>query len=274
MAATIWTKFFWADWLSDAKLRRCSPAARGVWMDLLCVAAQHDPIGYLCVNGESLTTSDMARIAGVSEAEVVSLMAELIRNGVCSRDGKGRLYSRRMVRDAQRAALSKKKGQIGGRVSRDKQRGIFEPSKGAFEPRVQTPEAKPAVAARAPLLLACQVMGIGMETLRRKPAWMAFGDLFAELVGQGCNAELDIWPTIASVHGRSRVLPASPRYFKAAILDARDKRVAEAAPSPASARAWDERLAVFEAEGVWSSKWGPKPGEAGCLAPASNRKVA
>ena len=101
MSGTVWAKFFWADWLSDVNLRRCSPAARGLWMDMLCVAAQHEPVGYLCVNGESLEACDMARIAGVEEALATSLMAELARNGVYSRDRRGRLYSRRMVRDAQ-----------------------------------------------------------------------------------------------------------------------------------------------------------------------------
>ncbi len=33
-------QFYTGDWMSDLKLRRCSPAARGVWMDVLC--ALHD----------------------------------------------------------------------------------------------------------------------------------------------------------------------------------------------------------------------------------------
>jgi len=280
MAATVWTKFFWADWLSDANLRRCSLAARGFWMDMLCIAAQHEPVGYLCVNGESLNACDMARIAGVGEAEAHALTAELERNGVCSRDRKGRLYSRRMVRDAQRRAIAEKNGAKGGNPSLSKRTTIPPPDKGAdmagLKPRVQEPLAmKPeAVAARAPLLLACEAMGIGLETLKRKPAWMAFGDLFAELVGEGCEPQRDIWPTIARVHARNRVVPSSPAYFKAAILEARDRRAVEAAPASASAREWGERLAVFESEGVWSSKWGPKPGEDGCLAPLGTRKAA
>lgn len=276
MSATIWTKFFWADWLSDANLRRCSPAGRGFWMDMLCIAAQHDPIGYLCVNGEALSTSDMARIAGVSEAEAHALTAELVRNGVCSRDRKGHLYSRRMVRDAQALARAKNTGQIGGRSSHEKQKGIFAPSKGVGEgglaPRVQepyskSPESQKQSVASAPLLRACQAMGVSLEALRRHPAWMVFGDFYHELLAQGCEAERDVWPTIERLSARLGRAPSSPAYFKAAILEARDRRLAAPQTRSTAALEWQDRLAAFRRDGVWSSKWGPKPGEAGCLVP-------
>jgi hypothetical protein len=31
-----WWKFFTGDWLKDTALSKCTPAARGIWMDLLC----------------------------------------------------------------------------------------------------------------------------------------------------------------------------------------------------------------------------------------------
>ena len=30
-----WTKFVWGDWRKDARLSRCSRAAKGAWMDFL-----------------------------------------------------------------------------------------------------------------------------------------------------------------------------------------------------------------------------------------------
>jgi hypothetical protein len=108
MAGTTWTKFYWGDWMSDAQLRRCSPAARALWMDMLCIAAQHDPVGFVAVRGEPLQPEEIARMTGFPAAAVVDLLTELERNGVYSRDRQGRIYSRRMVRDANRSNEGRK----------------------------------------------------------------------------------------------------------------------------------------------------------------------
>jgi hypothetical protein len=114
MSATVWSKFYWSDWLSDAGLRRSSFAARGLWIDMLCIAAQSDPIGYLTVNNEILSVQDIARMVGGSEPEVSTLIDELDRNGVLSRDRTGKIYSRRMVRDDKKARVAQKNGKLGG----------------------------------------------------------------------------------------------------------------------------------------------------------------
>jgi hypothetical protein len=114
MSATVWSKFYWSDWLSDAGLRRSSFAARGLWIDMLCIAAQSDPIGYLTVKKVPLSVNDIARMCGGSEPDVRSLLDELDRNGVLSRDRNGTIYSRRIVRDAKKAGIAKKNGKLGG----------------------------------------------------------------------------------------------------------------------------------------------------------------
>lgn len=117
MNKIVWTKFYWQDWLADVGVRRCSLAARGLWMDMLCIAAQHDPIGYVAIEGEGLTHDDIARMAGIASSEVSILIGELERNGVFARDRKSTIYSRRMVRDARKAAENKKNGKLGGNPS-------------------------------------------------------------------------------------------------------------------------------------------------------------
>ncbi len=117
MSGTIWSKFFWSDWLSDIALRKCSVPARGLWIDLLCVAAQHDPIGYLAVNNEPLSIKDMARISGISEGEAATLLGELERTGVLSRNRKGVIYNRRMVRDHEKSQTNRNNGKLGGNPS-------------------------------------------------------------------------------------------------------------------------------------------------------------
>jgi hypothetical protein len=117
MADLLWAKFYWTDWLSDIAVRRCSLAARGLWMDMLCIAAQHDPIGYVAVNGEACTNEDIARVSGSSIETVDDLIKELERNGVFSRDRKGKIYNRRMINDAKKRKIARENGKNGGNPS-------------------------------------------------------------------------------------------------------------------------------------------------------------
>lgn len=67
-------QFYPGDWLSDLKLRRCTPAARGVWMDILCALHDSDD-GYGVVRW---TLKELARTVGASIAHV----RELVEKGV------------------------------------------------------------------------------------------------------------------------------------------------------------------------------------------------
>ena len=71
----LWGKFFWKDWSNDQALRLSSLAAQGLWMRILCVAAEADPIGYVRVNGRALGVTDIAKLAGVTETECASLLS-------------------------------------------------------------------------------------------------------------------------------------------------------------------------------------------------------
>jgi hypothetical protein len=117
MSGTVWSKFFWSDWESDPALRLCSFAAQGFWMRMLCIAAAHDPIGYVAVAGKGLDETALARLTGCPESEIACLIGELERNGVFSRDRLGRIYSRRMTADARKAAVARRNGLKGGNPS-------------------------------------------------------------------------------------------------------------------------------------------------------------
>lgn len=83
-------------------------------MDMLCIAAAHEPIGYVAVAGRALDSSAIARMTGGSESDVQALLSELDRNGVFSRDRQRRIYSRRMISDAKKAAVARENGSLGG----------------------------------------------------------------------------------------------------------------------------------------------------------------
>lgn len=114
MSARPWSKFFWNDWQGDPCLRVCSLAAQGLWMQMLCLAAEADPTGYVTIAGRAATSTDLARLTGESEQAVQSLLAELELNGVFSRNAKGMIYSRRMVREMKKSAIARKNGRNGG----------------------------------------------------------------------------------------------------------------------------------------------------------------
>lgn len=66
-------QFYPADWRNNAKLRRCSEAARGAWMDILCVLHDSDEYGVL-----RWPLADIARAAGVN----LKLARELVQKDV------------------------------------------------------------------------------------------------------------------------------------------------------------------------------------------------
>lgn len=92
-------QFYPADWRKDVELRSCSIAARGLWIDMMCLAHECEPYGHLTVNGKPMTPAKIAGQVGVSEAMAKKLIAELLENGVVRTTDDGVLYSARMVRD-------------------------------------------------------------------------------------------------------------------------------------------------------------------------------
>jgi len=110
-------QFYPADWRKDTALQFCSLAARGLWVEMMCIAHECDPYGYLCVNGKPMTKAQIARLAGIGERECNKLLQELFEAGVPSTGDDGAIYSRRMVRDEtvreKRAAGGKEGAEFG-----------------------------------------------------------------------------------------------------------------------------------------------------------------
>ena len=69
-------QFYPADWRNNAKLRRCSEAARGAWIDILCVLHDSDEYG-VC----RWPLRDLARAAGVSLRSTNELVTNDVLKG-------------------------------------------------------------------------------------------------------------------------------------------------------------------------------------------------
>lgn len=93
-----WLKFYPSDWLSDEALRGCSPAARGLWVDMICLMAKSKKHGYLLAGDKPMGAEHIARIFGESLERTSELLVELAQAGVYSIE-QDTIFSRRMVKD-------------------------------------------------------------------------------------------------------------------------------------------------------------------------------
>ena len=116
-----WLKFFPSDWRADPKLRMCSIAARGLWIEMLCLMFEAEPHGHLIIEGVVPTDADLARLVGIAAEEVPELIEELEKFGVFSRNRNKIIYSRRLVNDEKKRRTAKDNGKNGGNPSLSKQ---------------------------------------------------------------------------------------------------------------------------------------------------------
>lgn len=92
-------QFYPADWRKDAELQSCSIAARGLWVEMLCIMHESSLYGHLAINGKPMTAAQLGRLVGESEKAIKALLDELEGAGVFSTSDGGCIFSRRMVKD-------------------------------------------------------------------------------------------------------------------------------------------------------------------------------
>ena len=112
--ATPWMKWYPRDWRADPALRSCSLAARGLWIELIGYMHEAHPYGHLLIGGGSPTHAEIGRFTGVHHNAVTALVTELVSRGVASVSPEGVIFSRRMVRDNEKALKNRENGAKGG----------------------------------------------------------------------------------------------------------------------------------------------------------------
>jgi hypothetical protein len=115
-------QFYPADWRKDPALSACSLAARGLWIELMCIAHESEDYGYLTLNGNAMSDVQIARIVGEIPKYINSLLSELEEAGVFSRDERGAIFSRRMVKDENIRNVRAQSGRLGGNPNLVKQK--------------------------------------------------------------------------------------------------------------------------------------------------------
>ncbi len=133
-------QFYPGDWMKDPNLRRCSHAAKGVWVDMLCLMWESEERGVLVTAGRAWTDEEVCWAVGGDSAVALAGLAELTLKGVVNRRSDGAIYSKRMVRDEHKRTLCRDAGKRGGNpILTSTLKGSLNPtlkrkSKGALTP--------------------------------------------------------------------------------------------------------------------------------------------
>lgn len=106
--------FYPGDWQKEPTLRRCSHAAKGVYMDILCLMFECEDRGVLATAGRGWSEDEVALAVGGDYQQSLSCVRELVEKGVISWNNSGCMYSRRMVRDEEKRKLFSEAGRKGG----------------------------------------------------------------------------------------------------------------------------------------------------------------
>tara|TARA_B100001105_G_scaffold193383_1_gene157436 strand:+ start:886 stop:1743 length:858 start_codon:yes stop_codon:yes gene_type:complete len=92
-------------------------AARGLWIEMLCIMHEATPYGHLLHKGKILDASSLAVLVSAPVSDVASWLAELEEFGVVERKRNGVLFSKRMESDEIKRSKNRENGKKGGNPS-------------------------------------------------------------------------------------------------------------------------------------------------------------
>lgn len=107
-------QFYPGDWRKDENLSRCSLAAKGALIEILCLAFQCEKKGKLMTDGKPWSMDDICMAIGGDFQCTKSAVEELLTKNVLKKDKKGCIFSARMVRDEDERNKRKMHGSMGG----------------------------------------------------------------------------------------------------------------------------------------------------------------
>jgi hypothetical protein len=92
---------------------------------LLALAAVGKPYGYVCdQRGNPISYEEIARFSNCTPTEAESLIAGILEKGAGSRDRTGRLFNRRMTRQAEKTAKKRAAGKLGAEQTKKVWNGL------------------------------------------------------------------------------------------------------------------------------------------------------
>ena len=97
-----WFQFDINSWKGDINLQECTLGARGFWLEIILLMQRSERYGYLILNGKPMTVTQMATHTNSKKYQVVRYLRELEIKNVISKDENGVIFSRRMIREAEK----------------------------------------------------------------------------------------------------------------------------------------------------------------------------
>jgi hypothetical protein len=285
-------QFYPGAWRNNAKLRRCSRAARSVWIDILCILHDSDEYGVLrwpladiaaaadaplemvtelvekCVlkgaDNQPVEYTHAPRVGNRPQAEVTLLRSEA---GPC-------WYSSRMVLDewrrktkgaATRFTANDNPSSVPSRVPSHRQGNG---SSSSTSSSIVASGGDDAQTTSNQLARLSKILCLPENDFNKHASNLV---TLSQLKAEGCDFDSDILPA-AQRAARGGASIQSLRYIVASTRESRDGRKALAvlpvAFDPTSEAGWRDRLRVWTDRAGWLPKWGPDPNHADCKCPA------
>lgn len=292
-------QFYPADWKTNANLRRCSEAARGVWMDILCVLHDSDEYGVA-----RWPLAELARVAGVA----LKLARELADKSVLKGADKGPVNfvhtPRHAGRDGDPVTLIDAVGPcwFSSRMVKDEWRRSVSGGQTRFSANNQTVEGGTAdrPPRRSPSQRHGDDLGDGASTSSSSSLFPSETDLAREkkfILPEWVPSEP--WADFLEMRKKIKAVPTQKAIkmlvteletFRAegqdiaAVLNQSTKKnwrglfrvkadfaaqVASSAFEPTTDEGWRGRCQAYQKHGQWLEKWGPPLGAPGCKIPAA-----
>lgn len=284
-------QFYPADWLGNANLKRCTPAEKGMWIDIMCLMHGADEYGIL-----RWPLKEIASAIGVRVQDVQGLVRKGVLKGAdgrCSafiytpRSGRKEgppvtiiedqdgpvWFSSRMVTDEYVRTAR-------GEASKPAPKPPFGDNKGEAEslhPSCAGPSSSSSSSSTS-LAKPTGLVAVGnavLEAMGTDPAKFVghFGGL-AEQMRQGATGDelIRVAERLAARPGWTPKRDPIAFLLKALSDQLPVVREEMSRPPPMSPaeewRAlWSQRVAGYARRGLWLPSWGPSPAEEGCEAP-------
>lgn len=109
-----WFRFYSRDWLDNKELRRCSPTARALLADLMCIAHEGMPYGYLADKLGALCDDYLVARCMMRPTAFRTAVIELEKAERIHRSEEGAIFIKRMVEDEELRCRRAAGGKLGG----------------------------------------------------------------------------------------------------------------------------------------------------------------
>jgi len=245
-------KWFPSDWKSSDELKFCSWEARYLWLELLHIMHGTEQRGFLVKAGRPFTEDELVElISKATPQKIRDCLFELESHNVFSRDRRGVIYSRRMVKAEKKAEISRSNGGKGGNpelkkkdkseINRSKiedksdlELPITHGNESEIQPwdnltrfpeaRSHIPEARKKEAAALGAGQKRHHVDIGQEIAKitgwdQNPNWFGDYSRIEMWLKSGWHPDRDIIPTVKRIIASGKT-PKNLKYFEAAIADA------------------------------------------------------